>query len=90
MISILCVKGTRILHPIYIVHHIPYFVVTYRKLVNYSGQGVEKINDDIKQIHQSKTNNHDATIDALKVRKRIEYLKTDGCERIQRDYIKKI
>jgi hypothetical protein len=44
------------------------------KLVNNSGQGVEKINDDIKKIHQSETNNYDATIDALKVRKGIEYL----------------
>jgi hypothetical protein len=42
-------------------------------------QGVEKINDDIKKIHQSKTNNYDATIDAVKVIKIIEYLKTDGC-----------
>jgi hypothetical protein len=32
---------------------------------------------------------YDATIDALKVSKRIEYLKTDGCERIKRDYNKK-
>jgi hypothetical protein len=32
---------------------------------------------------------YDATIDALKERKRIEYLKTDGCERIKRDYNKK-
>jgi hypothetical protein len=44
----------------------------------------------IKKIHQSETNNYDATIDALKVRKRIEYFKTDGCERIKRDYNKKI
>ena len=51
--------------------------------------GVEKINDDIKKIHRSKTNKYDATIDALKVRKRIEYLKTDGCERIKCDYSKK-
>ena len=74
-----------------LVYHIPYFVVTYGKLVNHSGQGVEQINDDIKQIHQSKTNKYDATIDALKVRKRIEYmyLKTAGCERIKRDYNKK-
>jgi hypothetical protein len=40
-------------------------------------------------MNQSKTNKYDATIDAVKVRKRIEYLKTDGCERIKRDYNKK-
>ena len=67
----------------------PNTLIQYGKLVNNSGQGVEKINDDIKKIHQSETNNYDATIDALKVRKRIEYLKTDGCERIKRDYNKK-
>ena len=54
-----------------------------------AGKGLKKINNDIKKIHQSKTNKYDATIDALKVRKRIEYLKTDGCERIKRDIIKK-
>jgi hypothetical protein len=49
-----------------LVYHIPYFVVTYGKLVKYSWQGVEQINDDIKQIHQSKTNKYDAaTIDAF-------------------------
>jgi hypothetical protein len=42
-----------------------------------------------KDLHQSNTNKYDGTIDALKVRKRIEYLKTDGCERIKRDYNKK-
>ena len=44
----------------------------------------------LKKNHQSKTNKYDATIDALKVRKRIEYLKTDGCERIKRDYNKNL
>ena len=40
-----------------LVYHIPYFVVTYGKLVNHSGQGVEKINDDIKKfINQKQTN----------------------------------
>ena len=67
----------------------PNTLIQYGKLVNNSGQGVEKINDDNKKIHQSKTNKYNATIDALKVRKRIEYLKTDGCERIKRDYNKK-
>jgi hypothetical protein len=49
------------------------------------GKGLKKIDDDVKKNHQSKTNKYDATIDALKVRKRIEYLKTDGCERIKRE-----
>jgi len=69
-------------------YHVPFFLNRFGKLVNYSGQGVEKINDDIKKIHQSKTNKYDATVDDLKVRKRIEYLKLDGCERTKRDYTK--
>jgi len=69
-------------------YHVVFFLNRFGKLVNYSGQGVEKINDDIKKIHQSKTNKYDATVDALKVRKRIEYLKLDGCERTKRDYTK--
>jgi hypothetical protein len=36
--------------------------------LRFSGQGVEKINDDIKQNHHSKTNKWDATVDALQVR----------------------
>ena len=63
----------------------PNSLILYGKLINYSGQGVEKINDDIKKIINQKQTNM-----MLKVRKRIEYLKTDGCERIKRDIIKKI
>jgi hypothetical protein len=46
------------------------------KVLRYSGQGVEKINDDIQKIHHSKTNKWDATVDALQVRKRIEHQRT--------------
>jgi hypothetical protein len=54
-----------------------------------AGKGLKKSMTILKKNHQSKTNKYDATIDALKVRKRIEYLKTDGCERIKCDYNKK-
>jgi hypothetical protein len=37
-------------------YHVPFFTKKYGKLLSFSGQGVEKINDDIKQIHHSKTN----------------------------------
>jgi len=70
-------------------YHVPFFVVRYGKLVKFSGQGVEKINDDIKRIHQSKSNKYDACLDALKIRKRIEFLHSDGCEREKREYVKK-
>ena len=72
-----------------LVYHVPYFTQKYGKLVNFSGQGVEKINDDIKKIHHSKTNKWDATLDALQVRKRIEHLASENCERVKRNYTKR-
>jgi hypothetical protein len=60
----------------------------YGKLLRFSGQGVEKINDDIQKIHHSKTNKWDATVDALQVRKRIEHLTSENCERDKRNYTK--
>ena len=36
--------------------HVPFFTKKYGKHLRFSGQGMEKINDDIKQIHHSKTN----------------------------------
>jgi hypothetical protein len=56
--------------------------------LRFSGQGVEKINDDIKQNHHSKTNKWDATVDALQVRKRIEHLTSENCKRDKRNYTK--
>jgi hypothetical protein len=44
--------------------------------------------DDIKKIHHSKTNKWDATVDALEVRKRIEHLTSENCERDKRNYTK--
>jgi hypothetical protein len=56
--------------------------------LRFSGQGVEKINDDIKEIHHSKTNKWDATVDDLQVRKRIEHLTSENCERDKRNSTK--
>ena len=72
-----------------LVYHVPYFTKTYGKLIRFSGQGVEKINDDVKKIHHSKTNKWDATLDALQVRKRVEHLASENCEREKRTYHKK-
>ena len=71
-----------------LVYHVPFFTKKYGKLVRFSGQGVEKINDDVKKIHHSKTNKWDATLDALQVRKRIEHLTSENCEREKRKYSK--
>ena len=40
------------------VYHVPFFTKKYGKLLSFSGQGVEKINDDIKKkiIIQKQTN----------------------------------
>ena len=58
------------------------------KNLPFSGKGVGKINDGIKKIHHSKTNKWDATVDALEVRKRIEHLTSENCERDKRNYTK--
>jgi hypothetical protein len=70
-----------------LVYYVPFFTKKYGKLLRFSGQGVEKINDDIKKNHQ-KTNKWDATVDALQVRKRIEHLTSENCERDKRNYTK--
>ena len=55
-----------------LLYHIPFFVGKYGSLSEFSGQGVEKTNEILKQIHQTKSNKLDATMDALVVRKRME------------------
>jgi hypothetical protein len=62
----------------------------YGKLLRFSGQGVEKINDDIKKNHHSKTNKWNATVDVLQVRKRIEHLTSENCERDKRNYTERV
>ena len=42
----------------------------------------------VNKIHHSKTNKWDATVDALQVRKRIEHLTSENCERDKRNYTK--
>ena len=55
-------------------YHIPFFLEKLGKLSIYSGQAVEKINDEIKFIHQKRSNKTDTTVEDLKTRKRIELL----------------
>ena len=55
-----------------LLYHIPFFVGKYGSLSKFSGQAVEKTNDILKHIHQTKSNKLDATRDALVVRKRME------------------
>ena len=72
-----------------LLYHIPFFVSQYGSLAKFSGQGVEKTNDAIKHIHQSKSNKHDPTSDALRVRKRIELGNRSDITREKRKYDKR-
>ena len=54
----------------------------------YSGQGVEKANDIVKKIHQTKSNKQDPTVDTLLIRKRIEIGISNDVTRKKRAYTK--
>jgi hypothetical protein len=50
------------------VYHVPKMLKTYGSIKQFTDQGVEKSNDDIKMIYHRKTNKHCATAEALRVR----------------------
>lgn len=70
-----------------LVYHVPQLMKMYGGIKQFTGQGVEKTNDDIKLIYHRKTNKHAATSEALRVRYR-KYLYRK-CSRIKRKYNKK-
>lgn len=70
-------------------YHVPLFVSKYGSLRKYSGQTVEKANDNIKRIYHQKINRSDCTVDSLKVRKRIEFCSRENLQREKRDYTKR-
>ena len=57
---------------------------TYGSIKQFTGEGVEKSNDDIKLINHRKTNKHCATAEALRVRQRKNMLKQ--YTRVERKY----
>ena len=71
-----------------LVYHVPYFVGRYGSLLQFSGQGVEKTNDIVKQIHQTKSSKIDATKEALICRKRLEIGYNERTVRTKRKYEK--
>ena len=71
-----------------LLYHVPAFLDSYGSLSANSGQGVEKTNDIVKQIHHGKTNKLDCTHDALLVRKRLELGYVDKVARERRKYEK--
>ncbi len=68
------------------VYHIPYFLKRFGSIKQFTGQGVEKSNDDIKIVYFRKSNKHDATAQALKVRFRKALLYK--CRKVKRKYRK--
>lgn len=71
-----------------LVYHISWLAGKYGKLSKYSGQGTEKINDALKQMHHKRTNKQDVIVAALKARKRIEYIHVENCKREKIKYNK--
>lgn len=69
-------------------YHIPYFLEIHGDLSAFSGQGTEKMNDEIKLIHSKRSNKFDPAYDDLVTRKRMEFLLENHCSREKRKYIK--
>lgn len=67
-------------------YHVPHFVGKYGKFVLFRGQGIEKMNDEIKSIHQKRSNKFGKTHDDLTVRKRMEFLIENDYEGQQNKY----
>ena len=67
------------------VFHVPEIMKKFKSLKIFSG--VEKFNDDIKMIYHRKSNKHDVTSEAIKVRYRKKLLAL-RCTRIKRKYRK--
>ena len=65
--------------------HVPEIMKKFKSLKIFSG--VEKFNDDIKMIYHRKSNEHDITSEAIKVRYRKKLLAL-RCTRIKRKYRK--
>lgn len=69
------------------VYHVPRFLAKLQGIKKFTGQGVEKNNDDCRRIHLQKSNKWDAAKDVLLVSKRLELL--SECERTPRNYKKR-
>lgn len=48
-------------------HHIPKLLKTFNRINQFTGQGVQKCNDDIKMIYHRKSMKRDSTAESLKV-----------------------
>jgi hypothetical protein len=70
-----------------LVYHVPIFIKNYKKFRHFTGQGVEKNNDDAKKIYYQKSNRWDGARDVLLVENRQQLL--SHCEREKRQYHKR-
>lgn len=70
-----------------LVYHVPIFIKNYKNFKHFTGQGIEKNNDDAKRIYFQKSNKWDAAKDILLLEHRQIELK--HCEREKRKYDKK-
>ncbi|CAH3019308.1 unnamed protein product [Porites evermanni] len=70
-----------------LIHHIPRMLRRYGSLKMFSGQGVEKKNDDFRRYFHTKITRWDAAKDLLLVDKRQEALQ--DYERVKRGYVKR-
>ena len=68
--------------------HVPYFIKKYGNLVQFTQQGMEKLNDETSIDFARSTNHRHENLDALKQmmakKNRIEYLQDNGFERDRR------
>ena len=70
-------------------YHIPKFVTDHGSLKMFTGQGVEKNNDDAKKLYFQKSNKWDATRDVLQLEARPRQYTLRGQERERRKYSKR-
>ncbi|CAB4025926.1 Hypothetical predicted protein [Paramuricea clavata] len=69
------------------VYHVPQFMKLHKGIRNFSGQGVEKLNDNCRRIHLEKSNKWDAAKDVLLAEERLKNL--SHLQRTPRPYKKK-
>ncbi len=72
-----------------LVWHIPYLLKLHGSIDEFSGQTLEKNNDNVKAIHLRKTKKWDAAREALGVKKRVELGEEMNLDREVRPYRKK-
>ena len=69
-----------------LIYHVPMFLLNHKSLKQFTGQGVEKNNDDAKRIFYQKSNKWDAARDVLLHESR--QIALQHCERRKRSYDK--